>query len=282
MMNSRRLLFAFANFGAAVLIASHTAAAFSADEDPAPITPAEKIVLFNGEDLSGFYIYISDTMYDDPRKVFTVERDVDGAPAIRVSGDGFGGLITQDAFRDYRLVVEYRWGTKTWGQREKASRDSGILLHCTGPDGDYNGVWPSSIECQIIEGGTGDLLVVPGKDAKMPPSVVSEIELDRDGEKTWKKGGQRELIKAGRVNWYGRDPDWKDVLGYRGKKDVQGDGQEWTTVECVADGDRLQYFVNGKLVNEAFEATPSAGKLCFQTEGAEIYFRKIELHPLKK
>jgi hypothetical protein len=28
--------------------------------------------------------------------------------------------------------------------------------------------------------------------------------------------------------------------------------------------------------------TPTAGKLQFQTEQAEIFFRKIELHPIKK
>jgi hypothetical protein len=265
-----------------LLLGSIASLSLRAADEPTPIEPKDKLVLFNGKDLTGFYIFISDTKYEDPRKIFTVEQDVDGAPAIRVSGDGFGGLITKNAFKNYRLVVEYRWGTKTWKPREKASRDSGILVHCMGPDGGYGGVWPSSIECQIIEGGTGDLLVVPGKDAAIPPSVVAEIELDRDGEKVWKKGGKRELIKSGRVNWFGRDPDWKDELGFRGKNDIQGHGQEWTTVECIADGDHLTFLVNGTVVNEAFEATPSAGKICFQTEGAEIYFRKIELHPLPK
>jgi len=254
----------------------------SAEDDPTPIEPKEKMVLFNGKDFTGFYTFISDTKYEDPKQVFTIVTD-DGKPAIRVSGEGgFGGVITKQAFKNYKLIVEYRWGTKTWGSREKATRDSGILLHCTGPDGGYNGTWHSSIECQLIEGGTGDLLVVPGKDPKIPPSVMAEVALDRDGEPIWKKGGEKKLFKGGRVNWYGRDPDWKDELGFRGKDDVQGDQQEWTTVECIADGDHLQYFVNGKLVNEAFEATPAFGKLCFQTEGAEVYFRKIELHPLKK
>lgn len=251
-------------------------------DEPTPVEPTEKRSLFNGKDLTGFYIYIQDTMYEDPRQIFTVEKDVDGAPAIRVSGDGFGGLITKESFKNYHLTVEYRWGEKTWRNRVKATKDSGILVHCQGPDGGYGGIWPSSIECQIIEGGTGDLLVVPGKDAKTPPSVISEIELDRDGEKVWKKGGKKELIKGGRVNWYGRDPDWKDEIGFRGKQDVESPGMEWTKVEVLADGDHLQFFVNGKLVNEAFEATPSEGKLCFQTECAEIYFRKIELAPLKK
>jgi hypothetical protein len=254
----------------------------TAEDDPAPIEPKEKTSLFNGKDFTGFYTYMKDTMYEDPRKIFTVVKDTDGTSVIRVSGDGYGGFLTKNAYKNYHLTVEYRWGTKTWAPRDKATRDSGILVHCMGPDGGYGGVWPSSIECQLIEGGTGDLLVVPGKDAKIPPSVISEIDRDRDGEMIWKKGGKRELIKGGRVNWYGRDPDWKDELGFRGKVDVESPGQEWTKVECIADGDHLTFLVNGKVVNEAFEAKPSSGKLCFQTEGAEVFFRKIEIAPVKK
>jgi hypothetical protein len=251
-------------------------------EEPTPIEPKEKRALFNGKDLTGFYIYMSDTKYEDPRRIFTVESNVDGAPAIHVSGDGLGGLLTKEAFKNYHLTVEYRWGTKTWRQRVKAARDSGVLVHCQGPDGGYGGIWPSCIEFQIIEGGTGDLLVVSGKDAKIPPSVIAEIEKDRDGEMVWKRGGMKQLVKKGRVNWYGRDVDWKDVVGFRGKNDVESPGQEWTKLECIAEGDHLTYLVNGKVVNEAFEVMPSSGKLCFQTELAEIYFRKIEIGPIRK
>ena len=90
------------------------------------------------------------------------------------------------------------------------------------------------------------------------------------------------MVKGGRVNWFGRDVDWKDELGFRGQHDIQGHGTEWTKVECIADGDHLTYLVNGTVVNEASEVTPSSGKLCFQTECAEVYFRKIEVAPLKK
>ena len=27
----------------------------------------------------------------------------------------------------------------------------------------------------------------------------------------WHKGGEKRVFNKGRVNWYGRDPDWKDV-----------------------------------------------------------------------
>lgn len=267
---------------------SVAAPAFAQEAKPKgkPITPkGEPIILFNGKDLSSFYTWLQDKKFEDPRKVFTVVDAIDGAPAIRISGDGYGGIITRDEYADYHLVCEYRWGPCTWGGRKDRSKDSGILLHCFGPEGmNGEGPWMASVECQIIEGGVGDLLVVGGKDKDgkaLVPKATCEIEKDRDGEPVWKKGGQKQAFTAGRVNWYGRDPDWKDVLGIRGKQDVETEGQGWTKVEVIAKGDTLRYLVNGVVVNEATEVYPTAGKLLFQTEGAELYFRKIELHPLK-
>ena len=57
---------------------------------------------------------------------------------------------------------------------------------------------------------------------------------------------------------------------------------EWTRMEIVADGSRLQVFVNGTQVNEAYDVSPASGKILLQCEGFEIFFRKFELRPLKK
>lgn len=256
------------------------------EEASKPITPEQTIVLFNGKDLTNFYTYTADTKYEDPLHVFTVESSVDGAPAIHISGEGsFGGITTKNEYTNYRLVTEFRWGDRTWGKRKDRTKDSGILLHCTGPDGNYSNCWMSSIECQIIEGGVGDFIVVAGKDKDGKPNVpqiTCEVAKDRDGEWIWKKGGEKRPFTGGRINWYGRDPDWKDVIGFRGKVDVESPGKEWTKIECICDGDKITNIVNGVVVNEATNVKPTAGKLIFQTEGAELYIRKIELHPLKK
>ncbi|MCA9092742.1 MAG: DUF1080 domain-containing protein [Planctomycetaceae bacterium] len=252
-----------------------------------PVTPTEPIILFDKDQtkLDHFYTYIEDKKYEDPNRVFTVVDAIDGAPAIRVSGEGaYGGLITKKEYANYRLVGEFRWGDLTWAGRKDRTRDSGILLHCFGPDGNRGG-WLASIEFQIIEGGVGDILVVDGKDPvtgdKLSPRATCEITRDRDGETVWKQGGERKEFLGGRINWFGRDPDWDDVLGFRGKQDVESPGKEWTHIEYIAEGDTLKYYVNGVFVNEAFNVHPAAGKILFQTEGAEIYWRKIELHPLK-
>ena len=47
-------------------------------------------------------------------------------------GEEFGGFVTREEFENYRLVVEFKWGTRTWGRRFNKAMDSGILLHCNG------------------------------------------------------------------------------------------------------------------------------------------------------
>jgi len=38
--------------------------------------------------------------------------------------------------------------------------------------------------------------------------------------------------------------------------------------------------VNGRLVNEGFEGSVTEGKLLLQSEGAEVFFRRVDLLPL--
>jgi hypothetical protein len=245
-----------------------------------PIRPTEVIQLFNGKDLTGWYVWLKDTQREDPRRVFSVH---DGL--LHISGDGLGGLTTEKSYRDYHLVTEWKWGPRTWGSRAKAAKDSGILVHGIGPDGGYNGTWLCSFESQIIQGGCGDFIVVAGKLADGSPAplqLTAEVTEDRNGQPIWKKGGERRTFQRGRVNWFGRDPDWKDVLGFRGRQDVENPDGEWNRQEVICDGNRITNIVNGVVVNEAIDVSPSAGKIQIQSELAEIFFRKIELHPVKK
>ena len=258
-----------------VFLATSTGA--RAAKGDGPIRPRGPIRVFNGKDLSGFYTWLKHAKYEDPRKVFTVE---DGT--LRISGDGLGYICTKHAYRDYHLVVEYRWGTKTWGKRQTRARDSGVIVHCQDPDGSFANTFMAGIEAQIIEGGTGDLLVLPGKradDSLIPASLTAEVTRDRDGETVWHQGGTRQTFASGRINWFGRDPDWTDVLGFRGKRDVDSPGQGWTRLDVTCDGGHIAYRVNGVLASEGFEAVPSSGKILLQTELAEIYIRRFELLP---
>lgn len=271
----------------ALLIACLCSSSLAA-ADPAtkPITPTETISLLGDGDLTKyFYTWLTDGGYEDPRHVFTMGPD----GVLHISGEGFGGLTTRQEYADYYLVIEYRWGTATLLTRKDRARDSGVLLHCQGPDGGFGGTpekpgpWMTSIECQIIEGGVGDILVLPGKDAAGKPmkaEATCTIVRDRDGEAVWSPQGVATRFESGRINWYGRDPNWADVVDYRGPDDVESPGQEWTKVEVFAAGDSLVYRVNGVVVNRAAHVYPRQGKLLLQTEGAEMFVRKAELGPL--
>jgi hypothetical protein len=242
--------------------------------DRPKVEAGEPVLRFNGKDLSGFYTYLREHKYEDPNKVFTVE---DGM--IRVSGEEFGGFATKDEYSDYDLVVEWKWGDETFPPREDKSRDSGILLHCVGPDGAAGGQWMESQECQIIEGGCGDLLMVGGQGK---PSLTVETRVGPDKQLYFQPGGEAVTRDAGRFNWWGRDPKWEDVLGFRGGRDVEKAAGEWNTMEVICDGDTITNLVNGYVVNRGTKSSLTKGKILFQSEGAEIFFRKIEVRPLKK
>lgn len=240
------------------------------------------IQLFNGRDLTGWYTYTVQTGYENPG-IFTV---VDGTIKI-AGGKGdtgyFGGMVTKERYGNYHLALEYKWGGPTYGTRKDKSRDSGVLLHCVGPN--EPGPWMTSYELQIIEGGTGDLLVVNATkkdDEGNPVDLTVTAEAVKQGSQRYYKPGS-ELMSwqnSGRLNWYGRDPAWKDVAGIRGKEDVESPLGEWTKVECIAKGDTLTYLVNGKVVNKASGLSVTKGKIFIQTEGAEMYVRNVVLTPL--
>jgi hypothetical protein len=238
------------------------------------VRSADPIFKFNGRDLAGFYTFTKPHGYEDPSGVFTVR---DGL--IRVSGEEYGGFATGGSFGNYHLVVEWKWGEKTWGGRAKATRDSGILLHCVGPDGAAGGQWMESIECQIIEGGCGDLLMVGGLGK---PSLTCEVRFGPDKQPYYEKGAEAITRNSARYNWWGRDPSWKDVLGFRGRRDVEKPAGEWNRMEVVCDGDTITNIVNGYVVNVGTKSSATMGKIQFQSEGAEILFRKIEVRPLTK
>lgn len=228
--------------------------------------------LFNGRNLKGWYTFLKDHgKNNDPLKVFTVK---DGM--IRISGEEWGCITTTHEYENYTLTVEFKWGTATWGKRVDRARDGGVLIHSTGVDGGYSGVWMHSIEVQIIEGGTGDLLVVGDQSEKF--ALTSPVAPERQrNTPVYQPGGTPVTIHGGRINWYGRDPHWEDVLGFRGENDIERPTGEWNKLVCVADGDRLSVYLNDVLVNEAMNLKPSRGRIQIQSEGAEIFVRKVAI-----
>lgn len=233
------------------------------------------IKLFNGKNLNGWYPFVEKRGRDqDTKKVFTVE---DGL--IHISGEEYGSIVTDEEYENYKLTMEFKWGSNTYAPRVNAARDGGLLIHSTGPDGGYRGIWMLSIECQIIEGGTGDMLVVgDGTDKYALTARVTSKK--GGGGKVFDPTGTPVTINSGRIDWFDRDLSWQDVKGFRGAKDIESPMGEWNVMECVAKGDEVTVYVNGVLVNHATSVKPSKGRIQIQSEGAEMFVRKVELTPL--
>jgi hypothetical protein len=192
-------------------------------------------------------------------------------------------MATEKAYRDYRVVVEYKWGTKTDGG--KYVRNAGVLLNAVGPDGGANGTWMSCVECQLAQGCNGDLIVIRGKDEKgevIPVTLSSNVVLGPDKRPRWNTSGEKMVFTNRQLWWNNHDPDFKEFLDTRGKNDVESPLGEWTKVECVCEGSTIAVFINGTLVNRAYDVFPAAGKILLQSEGFELFVRKFEIHPLKK
>jgi hypothetical protein len=71
-----------------------------------------------------------------------------------------------------------------------------------------------SIECQIIEGGTGDFIVVG--DGSENFSVTAQVAPQTEKAAhavVYHPDGQPITKNSGRVNWWGRDPNWVELEG---------------------------------------------------------------------
>ena len=90
--------------------------------------------------------------------------------------------------------------------------------------------------------------------------MTARAGTDRDGEAVFDPKGEAREFESGRINWFGRDPEWADRLGFRGRQDVESPLGQWTRLEVIADGDRVTNLVNGTVVNGApAPASPRAG-----------------------
>jgi iron(III)-enterobactin esterase len=124
--------------------------------------------------------------------------------------------------------------------------NSGVLINIVGRDL----VWPKCIEAQLASGRAGDFATF--SDARSKEEIVSR---NPSG------------VSTGRLNRAAGVP-------------VEKAPGEWNSYEIVVSGDIITATVNGVLVNRMTGVIPSAGMIAFQSEGAAIDFRNIELTPL--
>lgn len=217
---------------------------FAAASDPA-VVPDHVSPLFNGKDLSGWE---ADVPARDANKA---------APDSFVVRDGMlvslgkpeGHLVTKQLYRDYRLVVEYRFPGK--------GGNCGVLVHASRPRALYK-MFPQSIEVQMNSGDAGDFWC-----------IQENIEVPDMEKRRPRKGNEK---------WGGAEGDARRILNLTdGSEKPLG---QWNTMIIEARGKSVAVWVNGDKVNDGFGSTADQGKIAVQAEGTEVEFRKIEIGPL--
>lgn len=226
--------------------------------------------LFNGQDLNGWYVHIrGHEKNEDPTKIFSVTDEMIHvySTAEQGSKQPIGVICTEQEFEDYDLRFEYKWGVKRFAPRVAKIRDAGLLYHCYDEQ-----VWPSSVECQVQEGDTGDLWIVRSQaSTTIDPSKSNRVYLAKES------GGV--LTKFENAN---------GVVGIRKSHIAEKEG--WNTVEVKIRGDSAVHIINGQTNHMVFsmkkmvdgEWKPlTKGKIALQAEFAEVFYRNIELRPAK-
>lgn len=205
-----------------------------------PAVGAETVSLFNGRDLTGWHIDVPAMDKDSTVASPFIVRE---GKLVSLAKPG-GHIITDASHENYRLTVEYRFAS--------APGNCGVLVHVSTPRALY-GMFPKSIECQLMHGNAGDFWCIALDIA------TDDMESRRGPKEKWGVDGD----KLRRIR----------NLTENSERPVG----EWNTmvVECV--GDKIKVWENGDLVNSGYNCQATSGRIALQAEGAEVEFRKIEL-----
>ena len=222
--------------------------------------------LFNGTDLTGWYSYLpSQGVNRDPEGVFRAENGTLHVLGVENKGEReFGYLATERSYQNYHLRLEFRWGTKRFAPRADKKRDSGVIYHVTGRDQ----VWPQGVEYQIQEGDTGDFWLLGGT------TLTTTVESVQPDEPRYEQNG---------LPYTSRRGDFVRII----KDGTFESSSDWNTVDIIVRGDTATHKINGQANNRAYSlhapngAALTEGKIMLQAEGAEIFYRNIQIRPLE-
>ncbi len=282
-----------------VLTLSILVAALAPRTQAQPASPSGWTSLWNGKDFDGWttWLQIPERTSEvpgfkrdekgrytqpigsasDPLKVFTIHPAVDGAPAIRISGECFGELRSTTSLENYHLKLQFKWGEKKWFPRDapETPRDSGLLYHVHAQPGTEGRTWARSIELQIQEHDVGDLYAVGS-------AIAVRAKLKPDTEKPT----------------YIHDPSgtwtfFSQIPGQSGRcikfPDAEKPTGKWNTLELICFGEESIHVVNGVVVMrlhspmriDGVVPTPiTSGPIILQSEGAEVFYRDIQFRPI--
>lgn len=212
-------------------------AALTGCHAPAKGSNGGTIGLFNGKDLAGWKHVLAET--DVPRDAVWFVRD----GLLVCKGTPLGVLHTERAFKNFRLVVDYRWAAGT------KPGNNGILTRING----VARALPRCAEVQLQHGSAGDVLGLQGM------MVAS---------------GQPRYFEVMNHALAG------DIRGVKKLADAERPAGEWNHVELLARDGNYTVWMNGQKINDAGGVEVQSGPVGVQSEGGEIHFRRVALTPL--
>lgn len=201
---------------------------------------AKKKKLFLPGKKAEWHTYLSGSKSSDPKNVFRFEGNV-----LHVSGEEFGYIITEKKYGNFHLTLEFKWGEKKYPPREKEKRDAGIMYHVDIYNGDK--IWPRSLEYQVQEGDCGDFWMTDSTTILIGQGLLTEPK-----------------------NW----------LRYMKLKDAEKPNGQWNKAEVIVKDGKITHLLNGEVVNKAGLGNTKEGYILLQSEGAEVFYRNIEVEEL--
>src|SRR5690349_10597988 len=212
------------------------------------------------------------------QNVFTVVKQ-DGEPVLRVSGEYYGCLVTREDFSSYHFRVQFKWGEKKWEPRLNELKDSGILYHTSGPYGvDYWKSWALSHEFQVIEHGLGEYWT----------QATSAMTIRTTAGVAGAQGAEA-------PRWNPEAP-WTEFVPPNNHALAGSDEDkpgEWNQLDLICVDDRCLHIANGKVVMAVKNARyrqktelgerwvpMTGGKLQFQSEAAEVFYRRFQIRKI--
>ena len=207
-------------------------------------TSAQSYSLFNGKNLTGWHVDVPEMDSNKTAKNPFIVRN-----GMLVSmGNPQGHLITDSVYKNYRLVVEYRFAGRPG--------NCGVLLHASTPRALYK-MFPKSIEAQMEHTNAGDFWCIV-EDIK-----VNNMKKRRGPKNLWgiTEGKERRIRNL--------------------TDNSEKPPGEWNTMTIACVKNTIKVYLNSVLVNKGFACTVSKGQIALQAEGSEVEFRKVEITLLK-
>lgn len=214
---------------------------------------------------------------NDPKNVFEI-IDMEGEKVLKVTGEIYGGLTTNEEYENYHFRLEYKWGVKKWEPRLTKPRDMGIMYHCTGEN--EEGLWKvfmKGLECQISEETSGDLFLVP--DYSFSSWPLGKVRIGDEG--AWDPAAPLQAV--------GGDTS---SVHYKRSRNYESPGNEWTTVEIYTLGTTSIHLINKNVVmvvedtelqlSNKNKVPLKKGKIQLQSEGAEGYYKNITIRSISE